>query len=126
MKINHIGIVVRDIEKSKQLYIKMGYSIMTEIIDDCNQNNRIIFLRLNDYPPIELIEPLNSTSSVYNFSPGYHHICYEKDNEQDIIQLYRDIKVGRIFTEPIVAPALDNKKVVFACMRDGSFVELII
>lgn len=126
MKINHIGIVVKNIEKSKQLYIKMGYSIMTETIYDLYQNNRILFLRLNDYPPLELIEPLDSMSSVYNFPPGYHHICYEKDEEQDIIQLFRDIKVGKIFTKPLVAPALDNQMVVFACMRDGSFVELII
>ena len=104
----------------------MGYSIMTEIVEDFNQNNRIVFLQLNEYPPIELIEPLNSLSSVYNFSPGYHHICYEKDDDQDIIKLYRDMNVGKIFTKPIVAPALDNRKVVFACMRDGVFVELII
>ena len=126
MKINHIGIIVKDIEKSRYLYNKMGYSEITEIIYDFNQNNRVIFLQLNKYPPIELIEPLNSLSSVYNFPPGYHHICYEKDDEQDIIQLYKKMKVGKIFTKPIVAPALNNQDVVFACMRDGSFVELII
>lgn len=126
MRINHIGIVVKDIEKSRLLFEKMGYSVMNGLISDLNQNNRIMLLKLNSFPTIELIEPINEMSSVYHFLPGYHHICYEKDDEEDIVQFYRDLKVGKVFTKPIVTPVLDNKEVVFACMRDGNFVELII
>ena len=125
MKINHIGIVVKDIVKSKAMYTKMGYSSITDIIQDWNQNNHIILMKLHDSPSIELIQPINIQSSVYHFAPGYHHICYERD-EEDIVQFYRDMKVGKIFTRPITAPALNNRDVVFACMHDGTFVELII
>ena len=34
--------------------------------------------------------------------------------------------VKQIFTQPIVAPALNNRKVVFACLQNGTFIEFIL
>ena len=39
---------------------------------------------------------------------------------------FKDMKIGKIFTQPIVAPALNNRKVVFACLQNGTFIEFIL
>jgi catechol 2,3-dioxygenase-like lactoylglutathione lyase family enzyme len=126
MKVNHIGIIVKDINKCKEMYLKMGFRVIVDVVEDTHQNNRIAILTKEDSPNIELVEPMGENSSIYHFPYGYHHICYEGDGEEDIIQHFKDMKVGKIFSIPIVAPALNDKKVVFACLQDGNFIELIL
>lgn len=126
MIIHHIGIVVRDISKSIDIYNRMDFKLEGNIVIDGVQKNRIAFLKTIYCLKLELIEPLNEESSVYNFREGYHHLCYEAEPGEDIIQKFKSMKIGKIFTSPIVAPALDNRKVVFACLRNGTFVEFIL
>lgn len=125
MKINHYGIIVSDLHKTILDYLKLGYSFNNQIFIDVIQNNKVAFLSLRDHV-VELIEPLNELSSVRNFKEGYHHICYEGELGEDVIQRFKEMKIGKIFTKPIVAPALENRKVVFACLTNGTFIELII
>lgn len=107
--------------------MKLGYSRSSDLITDNIQNNRIIFLESSDKSQkIELIEPLNQDSSVINFKPSYHHICYDVRNIPDFYEYFRKMKVGKIFTKPIVAPALNGREVVFALLNNGMFSEYII
>lgn len=126
MKVNHIGIITFDMKKSIRLYMKMGYILVGDIILDQIQNNYIAIMETNSAPKLELIMPVNKNSSVYNFKNGYHHLCYEAERNEYIVSEFRKMKVGKIFTQPIVAPALDNREVVFACLQNGTFIELII
>ena len=125
MKVNLIGIIVKRVNREVQLYQRMGYRIICDI-DDENQMNKIVIVRRDDSPDIELIEPINQNSTIINFKSGYHHICYETEVGEDIVKKFNKMKVGKIFTTPILAPALNNRKVVFACLYNGNFVELIL
>lgn len=80
MKVHHTGIIVKDLEKNIILYTKLGYNEVSNIIVDNVQQNRVVFLQ-NQNNKIELLEPLNEKSSIYHFKEGYHHICYEVENE---------------------------------------------
>ena len=104
----------------------MGYILDGDIINDNVQNNRIAFLRCDFSPRIELIEPIDENSSIYNFKESYHHICYEVEPGEDITPKFKSMRIGKIFTKPIIAPALDNREVVFACLQNGTFVEFIL
>ena len=126
MIIHHIGIVVTDINKSIDIYDKMGFELEDNIVIDYVQKNRIAFLKTGYCLKFELIEPLNEESSVYNFGQGYHHVCYEAEPGEDIIQNFKNMRIGKIFTQPIVAPALNNRKVIFACLQNGTFIEFIL
>ena len=126
MKAHHIGIIVRDMEKSIKIYSKMGYVLKDKIIADRNQNNRIAFLTSAFSIPIELIEPIDESSSIYNLKISYHHICYEAERGEDIVTEFKKMQIGKVFTQPIHAPAIDNRQVVFAYLRNETFVELII
>ena len=125
MKEHHIGIKISQLEKNIELYSKLGYHQVSPITVDEIQSNRIVFLQ-NQSQFIELIEPLNEKSSIFHFKDGYHHICYESEKDEDIIKAFKEAKIGKIFTKPLVAPALENREVVFACLQNGLFIELIL
>ena len=84
----------------------------------------MVFLQSQNHK-IELIEPLNEKSSIYHFKEGYHHICYEVDDREAFLYDFKQLKIGKIFTKPIQAPAIDNREIVFACLTNGTFVEFL-
>jgi hypothetical protein len=61
MKVHHVGIVVKDIEKACVLHHGLGYVQVGSIIEDNVQHNRLFFLK-NGELLVELIEPINSSS----------------------------------------------------------------
>lgn len=125
-KIHHIGIVVKDLDKSVRIYSALGYILCNNEKQDNIQNNRVAFMKSPFSVDIELIEPIDKSSTVYNFEEGYHHICYEAEPEEDIIQRFKEMKIGKIFTPSIQAPALNNRKIVFACLQNNTFIEFIL
>lgn len=127
MKIHHIGIIVEDLEQSIKIYMALGYTILSDVTEDSIQHLKICFIKSEDKSQIiELIKSNGEDSSIHNFKPGYHHICYDVSGHDDFIRNFKMLNVGKIFTVPIIAPALQGRKVVFACLRNGMFVEFII
>lgn len=124
MKVHHTGIIVKNLEKNMNLYTNLGYHEVSNIIVDNIQKNKLVFLR-NQNQTIELIEPLNQNSSIYHFKEGYHHICYEVENEEVFFKNFKQLKIGKIFTKPMKAPAIGNHEIVFACLTNGTFVEFL-
>ena len=124
MTVHHSGIIVKNLEKNITLYIKLGYDQISDIVVDYVQQNRVVFLQ-NQNHKIELLEPLNEKSSIYHFKEGYHHICYEVDDREAFLYDFKQLKIGKIFTKPIQAPAIDNREIVFACLTNGTFVEFL-
>lgn len=124
MTVHHSGIIVRDLEKNMTLYTKLGYDQVSDIVVDNVQQNKVVFLQ-NQKHKIELIEPLNEKSSIYHFKEGYHHICYEIDSPNTFLHDFKQLKIGKIFMRPIQAPAIDNRKIIFACLTNGTFVEFL-
>lgn len=126
MNIHHIGIIVKDIEKEILLFEKLGYEKSSDLIVDDIQNNKIVFMKpRNNDQTIELLEPLNENSSIKNWKKGLHHICYEIDDFDNYINKFRSLNIGKVFTGKIDAPALNNRKVAFACLTNGNIVEFL-
>ncbi len=124
MKVHHMGIIVKDLEKNVVLYTKFGFDVVSNIVVDNVQQNRVVFLQ-NQNLKVELIEPLNEKSSIYHFKEGYHHICYETENKDAFFENFKQLKIGKIFTKPIHAPAIDNREIIFACLPNGTFIEIL-
>lgn len=126
MKVHHLGLIVDDITKSINIYCKLNYHQVSDIIHDNQQNNLICFMKYEDQTQLlELIQPIDKTSSIYSFDNGYHHICYEI-KKKNFFKDFKKLKIGKIFSSPIIAPAIENKKVVFACLTNGTFVEFLL
>jgi catechol 2,3-dioxygenase-like lactoylglutathione lyase family enzyme len=127
VKIHHTGIIVDSIEKSIAIYNQLGYKQTTEIFLDEIQYVRVVFLISDDLTQtIELIESRGDMSAIHNFKKGLHHICYDTSDVQDYVEYFKALKIGKIFTKPIVAPAINNRFVVFALLNNGIFIELIL
>ena len=125
--IHHTGIIINNIEKNIDIYKRLGYTQISEIIIDEIQHVKIVFLESeNKIQIIELIESLGDISSINNFKTGYHHICYDVSDIPDFINNFKTLKIGKIFTKPMVAPAINNRQVVFACLNNGTFLEFIL
>lgn len=125
MRIHHTGIITRNINDSIRIYEKLGYTLLKCMRDDV-QNNNVAFLINQDSFMIELIEPIDSSSTVYNSPNGYHHMCYETNWGDDYLRVFQKLKIGKVFTKPFVAPAIDNRKVVFSCLKNGTIIEFIV
>lgn len=127
MTIHHIGIITKDIQKSILQYEKLGYTCLGETTLDYIQNNIVTFLSSPDNKQkIELISPANRNSTIVNFPAGYHHICYDICDDPNYLSQFKKLKIGKVFTQPTIAPAIENRKIVFALLQDGTFVEFII
>ena len=126
MTIHHIGIITKDIQKSILQYEKLGYTCLGETTLDYIQNNIVTFLSSPDNKQkIELISPANRNSTIVNFPAGYHHICYDICDDPNYLSQFKKLKIGKVFTQPTIAPAIENRKIVFALLQDGTFVEFI-
>lgn len=127
MKIHHTGIIISNIEKSIEIYKQLGYTQMSEVVVDKIQHLKIVFLKSSDETQnIELIESLGDESTIHNFKNGLHHMCFDVRDIQDFTDYFKTLKIGKIFTKTIIAPAIDNCSIVFALLHNGMFVEFII
>lgn len=127
MIVHHTGIVVKNIKESISIYEKLGYKLISEIIYDYVQNNKLAFLR-EEYcnQLIELIEPISSSSAVASKNcEGLHHICFEVDSLDDFIEKFKELKIGKVFTKIIKAPAFSNREIVFCYLKNGNIIEIL-
>ena len=124
---HHIGVVVSNVEESGNIFESLGFEICSNVIVDMYQHNRILFLQNpKTLQKIELIEAMDEQSTVKSFKFGLHHICYEVDINQNFREVFRKLKIGKIFTPNIIAPALDNRNVMFAYLKNGILVEFLM
>jgi len=85
-RVDHIAIIVRNIEEALVFYRDTLGIIPGEIKEVPTEQVRIAFLPMggSDGSEIELIEPTTSNSSLLKFlekrGEGLHHICLEVDD----------------------------------------------
>lgn len=124
MRVHHIGIISKNMEDDIKLYERLGYVQKDSVVVDEVQFNRIVFVSLfND--TIELIEPIDERSSVYNLPAGYAHICYEVEDLDIFLKEFKNSRTGVIFTPKIVAPAFGGRHIVFAYLKNKTMVEFL-
>jgi len=83
-KLNHVAIVVPDLEAASNLYRSTLGADVSEPEDLPDHGVTTVFVNLPN-TKIELLHPLGADSSIAKFlqknpSGGMHHICYEVDD----------------------------------------------
>lgn len=99
-RVDHIAIIVRNIEQSLLFYRDMLHLHVERLEDFPSEEIRIAFLSMGDQGcQIELIEPLNDTSHLAKFlnkrGEGLHHICLEV---QDVKASLAELKQNNVYT----------------------------
>lgn len=127
MEFHHVGVAVRSIEETAKWYVGMGYSL-AETIEDPIQNVLIAFLKREDSPLLELVQPVDKTSPVYNIlkkvGVSAYHFCYETADLQKIIADLEEQEF-RVLVEPVQAIAFNNRKISFLYHLEIGLIELL-
>jgi len=127
MELHHIGIAANSVEDTAKWYVTMGYT-MTEIKEDPIQKVLYVFLKKDGCPVLELVQPTDKTSPVYNIlkraGVSAYHFCYETGNLQKSIE---DLEKQdfKILVEPVKAIAFNNRKISFLYHIDIGIIELL-
>ena len=129
MDIDHIGIVVHDIEEALETFTRVyGYTVYHEVIYDPAQHVRLAMLASSNHQRIELIQPVDEQSPSYGFlkkGGGLQHICYRVKNLETAIAVLE--KQGHmLFKRPVPAPLMGGNQVAFLYARqDKQIIELV-
>ena len=127
MKINHIGYLVKNLDKSLNAFLKLGYKIKQKTILDEYRQIKICFIEKNGYV-IELVTPISKTSVVSKLikkiGNSAYHICYETD---DILSEMKNLEnSGYILCSELhQAIAFQNRRVCFYLNPYLGIIELL-
>lgn len=128
MEIDHVGVVVKNIEQEIKFWFDtFGYMQKTDVVVNTRQKVKVVFLKKQDSIDIKLVEPIDEYSSVYRFARkggGLHHLCFKCDEMQT--RLLNLKKNGmRLLAEPQPGEAFDNEAIAFLMGSNCVNVELI-
>lgn len=125
MKLNHVGIVVEDIN---EYVTKSMYDKPEEIVFDEIQKANICLLGRNENK-IELIEPVDKDSKVFNFlknhGGGVHHICYEVKTVKQASKSIKENNMIKVMG-PVEAKIFNGNQVLFAFDRNKELIEFLV
>lgn len=126
MKIHHIGYLVKNIEKAKAAFVKLGFVLESDVVYDDFRKVDICFLTKDGYR-VELVSPKSEDSVVSRLIKQYrnapYHLCYETERFDE----ERSALEANGFTcmdEPCPAPALGGKRVAFLMSASIGIIEL--
>lgn len=92
LKIDHIGIVVRDIDEALKVYEAALALPLAEVVEVADQEVKVAFLPVGE-TNIELVEPTSGGTGTARFlekrGEGVHHICVEVDDIEVALERLR-------------------------------------
>ncbi len=127
MKLHHIGIAVKSIENSLEVWKDILGLKLNDIKDVVDQKVKVAMLEVGGVT-IELLEPLGEKSTVHKFiekrGEGMHHLCFEVDNIEKILSEMRSQNIKLIDEIPRIGAS--GKKIAFIHPKDmgGVLIEL--
>lgn len=134
MKVDHIGYLVKDMDRAAEAFAELGFAPVTEVIrddvPDSAGNVRNVLLRFleNAGTVVELVAPLGEDSDVFNrlqtCGEGPYHICYAVDDLAASMEAMR-AKKWRVLRRPSPAVAFGGAPVAFLVKKGAGIVELV-
>jgi methylmalonyl-CoA/ethylmalonyl-CoA epimerase len=125
--INHVAVVVEDLEKSLSFWRDALGIELHEMRDVPAEKSRIAFLPLAG-AEVELVMPTTDDSGIAKYlakrGPGMHHLCLEVDDIEGMLAQLRAKNVRLINEEP--RTGADGRKYAFVHPEStgGVLVEL--
>jgi methylmalonyl-CoA/ethylmalonyl-CoA epimerase len=125
MKIEHIGIAVKNAEVSTQLFNTLFNTTPYKEEEVLSENVKTIFYKTGE-TKVELLQATNSESAIAKFiekkGEGMHHIAFEvEDIYAEITRLKAE---GFVFINETPKQGADNKLIVFLHPKSGNGVLL--
>jgi len=125
-KINHIAIVVPDIEESLSFW-RDSLGLKLQNIEEVPSQKAVVAFLPTGGSELELVQPTADDTGAAKYlkdrGPGMHHICFEVDDIDEMLENLKASGVRLINESPI---ALDGRKMAFIHPKssNGVLVEL--
>lgn len=127
MKLEHIGYLVKNIEKTAQAFESLGYQ-QGDIYNDDIQKTKICFLTKERETKIELVEPYPENETMIrlqkNIGVSPYHMCFETDNIEEEYNRMMDSGFVPMF-QPVSAIAFDNRRICYFWKRAIGYIEIV-
>jgi len=126
-KLEHIGIAVKNLDESNQLFAKLLGKAHYKIEEVASEGVRTSFFELGGVK-IELLEATNANSPIAKFiekrGEGIHHLAFEVADIKKSIALYAE--KGFLLLNDQPKEGADNKQIAFMHPKstNGVLVEL--
>ena len=126
-RINHVAVVVDDLEKSLAFWRDALGIDLQELRDVPAEQSKVAFLPLEG-AEVELVKPTTSDSGIAKYlakrGPGMHHLCLEVDDIAGMLAQLKAKDIRLINEQPRVAA--DGRKYAFVHPEStgGVLVEL--
>ena len=121
-KINHVAIVVKDIDESLKFWESALGLKLHHVEDVPSQASKVAFIPVGE-SEIELVQPTTEDSGMAAYlgkrGEGLHHLCIEVDDIEAKIQELKDAGVRLINETPQVLP---GRKMAFIHPKSASGV----
>ena len=125
---DHIGIVVKDLEKAIKFWAEtFEYEQTTRIIENSRQKVWVVFMHKKNSLPIKLISPSEKSSTIYRFAQqggGLHHLCFSCCDVTKEVKRLKECGL-RILVDPEPGEAFQGENIAFLHSRFLGNVELI-
>lgn len=125
-KIDHVGIVVRDIDETLKVFSNIfGFEVVESITGPQQEFRSVLISKGN--VSLELIEPINPEGSIANFlkqrGEGLHHIALDVDDIEQELESLQAKSVSLVNEEP---ESMLSARIVFVHPRStaGVLIEL--
>lgn len=127
MKINHIGYLVKNMEKAVTKFEQLGYQTVSGVTHDTLRLVDICFMQMDQYT-VELVSPYDKNSVVAGMMKKYknmpYHICYEVNDFAAELRYLETNGFARI-GQPCPAPVIGGRKVCFLMGVGIGMIEIL-
>ncbi len=125
-KINHVAIVVEDIDSALTFWKEQLGLELDHIEDVPSQASKVAFLPVGE-GEVELVQPTDPESGLAKYlikrGEGMHHICLEVENIDEMLNMLNDKGVRLINEEPLDLPGR-RMAFIHPKVANGVLVEL--
>ena len=126
-KINHVAVVVEDMDKALRFWRDTLGMNFKESIDIPSEASMVAFLPVGE-SDLELVKPTNQESGIAKYlakrGPGMHHLCLEVDDLMSLISRLKQAGIRLINEQPRIGQGGRQYAFVHPESTGGVLVEL--
>lgn len=126
LKLHHIGVATRNIEKEFKTFEKLGYKKCSEVFEDPIQKMKGLFIECENQPRLELIEGIGEDNPVKSHilkGNKFYHFAYETKNIEKDLEDYINNNRAKIIVP--ITTATYFEKICFILLPNMMLVELV-
>ncbi len=126
MEFHHLGVAGTSIEKDFETYQIMGYSKESPIFEDSQQGIKGLFITRENFPRLELLEPLAGSSTLDSWihqRSKIYHMAYLVEDIELFIKVF--MKNGAKLVSGLKCSTYFKKRICFLMLKNLQLIELI-